>query len=162
IHHRGFRVPEQISESVRVATATPPNIGQKGPVPKRRFQRGRFEIVNNAAYSLYYKDVQQPNGSLASKRVRRLIGNLDQISKLAARREHDSYMQSVNRVRGSVAPAPKGQTFRHAVESWRKAIAPNLSPATVRQRESYLKTHILPRFADSAAHAIDVAAVQQF
>jgi len=49
-----------------------------------------------------------------------------------------------------------------AVNNWRQAIAPNLSPATVRQRESYLRVHILPRFARSAPHELDIPQMQQF
>jgi integrase len=71
-------------------------------------------------------------------------------------------MEDVNRRRGSVAPAYKGQTFAEITRLWRTAIAPNLSPATVRQRESYLRAHILPRFKDAAPHALDVAALQEF
>jgi integrase len=131
-------------------------------VAKRRFQKGRFEVINGTAYTLYYKDVQGPDGSLTSKRVRRFIGNLPEMSERAARREHDKFMQSVNAVRGSVPPTIKGQTFQNAVDAWRQAVAPNLSPATVRQRESYLKTHILPAFGSEAIHAVNIPAVQQF
>ena len=71
-------------------------------------------------------------------------------------------MQEVNRQRGSVAPAIKGRTFQDATEAWRRAIAPNLSPATVRQRESYLRVHVLPRFGTSAPHAVNVQQLQMF
>jgi Phage integrase, N-terminal SAM-like domain len=80
----------------------------------------------------------------------------------AARREHDRIMHEVNRMRGSVAPAVKGRTFRDAVAAWRTAVAPHLSPATVRQRESYLRKHILPRFGDAAPHTLNLSALQQF
>ena len=71
-------------------------------------------------------------------------------------------LEDVNRRRGSVAPAYKGQTFVEITELWRTAVAPNLSPATVRQRESYLRAHVLPRFKDVAPHTLDVAAMQEF
>jgi integrase len=113
-------------------------------------------------YTLYYTDVQLPDGSLTSKRVRRLIGSLSEMSPRAGQREHDSFMQSINTIRGSVRPTIKGQTFQNAVDAWRRDIAPNLSPATVRQRESYLKTHILPAFGSAAIHSLDTPALQQF
>ena len=119
-------------------------------------------MVGNTAYSLYYEDVQQADGLLSSKRVRRLIGNLNQMSERSAQREHDLFMQSVNAIRGSVRPTIKGQTFKDAVDSWRRDIAPNLSPATVRQRESYLKLHILPAFGSAAIHSLNVSTLQQF
>lgn len=131
---------------------------------KRRFQKGSFIIQNGMAYSLYYEDVEQPDGLFASRRVRHVIGRVgpDGLSERAARREHDRIMQAVNERRGSVAPAVRGRTFNDCVEAWRKAIAPTLSPATVRQMESYLRTHILPRFKDAAPHTLDVPVLQLF
>jgi integrase len=43
-----------------------------------------------------------------------------------------------------------------------KGLAPQLTPATVRQRESYLRIHVLPVFGKSATHALDVPALQRF
>ncbi len=71
-------------------------------------------------------------------------------------------MEEVNRKRVNLARVYRGQTFAEAVKKWRKAIAPNLSPATVRQRESYLKVHILPRFGKSAPQELGVHEIQQF
>jgi integrase len=71
-------------------------------------------------------------------------------------------MERVNLERGSSKPVPKGQAFGEAVEKWRSAIAPNLSPSTVRPRESYLRTHIMPRFGQLALHEIGVHEMQQF
>lgn len=129
---------------------------------KKRYQRGSFSESNGVFYTLYYEDVQLPDGSLTSRRVRHVIGRADTMSKRTARMEHDRLMATVNLKRGCVPTSIKGQTFMDAVTAWRKAIAPNLSPATVRQRESYLKTHILPKFKDSAPHSIDIPATQQF
>ena len=129
---------------------------------KRRFQKGRFEVKNGSAYTLYYQDHELPDGSLVSRRVRRLIGSLSDMSERNALREHDRFMQEVNRKRGSIPTPIKDQTFMDAVTAWRNAIAPHLSPATVRQRESYLRTHILPRFGDSAPQALGIPALQQF
>ena len=109
-------------------------------------------------YSMFYVD--DANGR--SKRVKQFLGKRDEMSERAARREHSRIMEDVNRRRGSVAPAYKGQTFAEITELWRTAVAPNLSPATVRQRESYLRAHVLPRFKDAAPHALDVAAMQEF
>ena len=115
------------------------------------------------AYTFYYEDCKQPDGTLKPRKVRHFIGRVpDELSERAALREHDRIMQEVNRKRGSVAPAIKGRTFQDATESWRKAIAPSLSPSTRRQRESHLRTHILPRFADATPHTLDAEALQQF
>ncbi|HXN97402.1 MAG TPA: tyrosine-type recombinase/integrase, partial [Candidatus Acidoferrales bacterium] len=49
-----------------------------------------------------------------------------------------------------------------AANKWRSAIAPNLSPGTVRAYESNLRTHIMPRFAQYALHEVGVHQLQQF
>jgi integrase len=71
-------------------------------------------------------------------------------------------IEKVNQDRGSIAPAPKGQSFADAVAKWRSAIAPNLSPATVRPRESFLRAHIMPKFGKTALQEIGVGEIQQF
>ena len=144
-------------------SATPLPTGKRGPVARRRFQKGCFhKEADGRMYSLYYADRQSSDGTMATKRVRHFLGTLTSMSERAARREHDRIMQDVNRRRGSVAPAYRGQTFTDAVNLWRQAIAPNLSPATVRARESGLKLHVLPRFGASAPHTMDVQQLQQF
>jgi len=87
---------------------------------------------------------------------------LSVMSERAALREHDLFMAHINRHRGSVPSPIRGETFQDAVNAWKKDVAPQLSPATVRQRESCLRIHILPAFAKSATHALDVRALQQF
>jgi integrase len=163
--HPSENLLPRLTGSGNLSAATPPNHGPKrGPVAKRRFQKGCFQLNDGKAYSFYYEDFQQSDGALGTRKVRHLIGPVGPsgISERAARREHDRIMQEVNRKRGSVPPAVKGKTFADAVAAWRTAVAPNLSPSTVRQRESYLRQHILPRFKDSAPHSLDISAVQQF
>jgi integrase len=108
-------------------------------------------------YSMHYVDADGK-----SKRINRFLGSMERMSERAARREHARIMEEVNRKRASLAPVYRGQTFTDAVNKWRKAIAPNLSPATVRQRESYLKVHILPRFGKSSPQELGVDEIQQF
>jgi integrase len=142
-----------------VAPATPLNTGRKrGPVARRRFQKGCFVTESDGRmYSSFYVDADGK-----SKRVKQFIGKLGEMSERAALREHTRTMEDVNRRRGSVAPAYRGQTFAEITELWRTAIAPNLSPATVRQRECYLRAHVIPRFGDAAPHQLDVAKIQEF
>jgi integrase len=146
-------------ERATLTPATSPSAGQKrGPVPRRRFQKGCFVIeADGRMYSMHYVDADGK-----SKRIKRFLGSIERMSERAARREHARIMEDVNRTRVSLAPVYRGQTFTDAVNKWRKAIAPNLSPATVRQRESYLKVHILPRFGKSAPQELGVDEIQQF
>jgi integrase len=133
-------------------------------VAKRRFQKGSFSVVNGVAYTLYYEDVQQPDGSMISRRARHTLGRIGSngMSQRSARREHDAFMQEVNLKRGSAPPAVKGQSFADAVAAWRTDISPQLSPSTVRQRESHLRHHIIPRFGEEAPHALTIPVLQQF
>jgi integrase len=132
-------------------------------VPRRRFQKGCFYIeANGGMYSSFYIDAIGPDGLPATKKTTRFLGNLKTVSERAARREHAKIMEQVNLERGSIAPIPKGQSFTEAINKWRSAIAPNLSPATVRQRESHFRVHILPRFGKLAVHELGLHEIQQF
>jgi integrase len=135
---------------------------KRGPVPKRRYQTGCFRVENGKAYTIFYRDVQSPDGTLRTQRARHCHGDLSSMSKREARRRHDLFMNNINRQRGCVPTTIKTQTFRRAVDAWRHAVAPQLSPATVRQRESYLRTHILPRFGDVAPDLLDIPTIQEF
>jgi integrase len=119
-------------------------------------------VQNGKAYPLFYEDVEGPDGMITTERARHLIGDLSVISERAARREHDLFMAEINRRRGSVPVPIRGETFQDAVDAWKKDVAPQLSPATVRQRESYLRILVLPAFAKEAPHALDVRALQRF
>jgi len=115
----------------RVAT---PLTGRKGPVPKRRYQEGLFKKENGHYYSFFYRDRAMPDGSTRSVFSRIRIGTVGEISEQSARREHDRLRQVVNRERGSVPTAPKGETFEEVAKTYMKDIAPQLSISTVRQR----------------------------
>jgi integrase len=152
------------SQTLESVPATSLNAGPKrGPVPRRRFQKGCFIIHKSGGmYSKYYEDAVEPDGSTVTKQVMRFIGDIKQMSERAARREHARIMDSVNAKRGSIAPVPKGQSFLDAVAKWRSTIAPNLSPASVRSMESALRTHITPRFGQLGLQEIGLHEVQQF
>lgn len=165
MHARG-PVPSLVLKALRNVSSRPAtsrSATERGVVAKRRFQKGQFEIKDNGAmYSLYYVDAKKPDGTWTTKRVRHFIGNLESMSERAGRREHERIMHNVNQKRGSVAPSVRGKSFKDCVAAWRSAIAPHLSPSTVRQRESYLRAHILPRFKDSTPQSLDLPTLQQF
>jgi integrase len=125
---------------------------------RRRFQRGTFVEEAGRWYSMWYES----NEGRSTKRVKRLIGRCSEMSERAARRAHAIQMDKVNEDRESLAPIMEGQSFAEAVENWRRAVAPNLSPATVRARESHLRAHVTPRFGDAALSEIGVHQLQQF
>jgi integrase len=135
---------------------------RKGPVPKRRYQEGLFKKENGNFYSFFRRDRAMPDGTTRSVFTRIHLGKVGEVSELCARREHDRLRQQINRERGSVPTAPKGEKFADVAKTYMKDIAPQLSPATKRQRESHLRAHLLPRFGSMALMAIDVQAVQQF
>lgn len=133
------------------------NVGFRHPDDQMEWINDNLIKVRDM-YSSFYLDGTDGR----SRRIKQFIGRTDQMSERAALREHTRIMEDVNRKRGSVAPAIKGQTFSDITELWRTTVAPNLSPSTVRQHESYLRAHIMPRFKDSAPHSLDVATMQEF
>jgi integrase len=145
-----------------VGTATPPLTGQRGPVAKRRYQEGLFKKENGHYYSFFYRDQTKPDGTSRSVFTRIKLGTVGEISELSARREHDRLRQQINRERGSVPTAPKGETFEEVAKTYMKDIAPQLSISTVRQRTSHLNAHLLPRFGPMALMAIDIPTLQRF
>jgi integrase len=129
-------------------------------VSRRRFQKGCFIIDESGCmYCKHYVD--GPDGSTIQ--VKQFIANLKQMSKRDGRREFTRIMVEVNAKRGSIAPPILvGETFASATTKWFNAVAPNLSPSTVRPRESFLKNYIMPRFANKILSEIGVAELQQF
>jgi integrase len=101
---------------------------------------------------------------MVSRRARHTLGHIgvNGMSQRSAFREHQAFMERVNLKRGSVAPAVIGQTFDDIANQWRKDVAPNLAASTLRQRESHLRQHILPRFGKEAPHTLTVPSLQQF
>src|SRR4029077_28472 len=88
---------------------------RRGPVPRRRFQKGAFiKVKDGGMYSMHYIDVVSPDGTTATKQRKQFIGNIRDMSERAARREHALIMEKVNLDRGSVAPVVKGQSFEDA------------------------------------------------
>ena len=108
-------------------------------------------------YSMWYADCDG-----RTKRVKRLIARISEMSERAARRTHAIHMEKVNADRGSLAPIVRGQTFEDATIKWRAAIAPNLSPATLRPYESHLRAHILSRFAGTPLNEMGLHELQTF
>jgi integrase len=131
-------------------------------VPKRRYQEGLFKKENGNYYSFFYRDRAMQDGTTRSVYTRIHLGKVGEVSELSARREHDRLRQQINRERGSVPTAPKGETFEEVAKTYMKDIAPLLSPSTERQRKSHLNAHLLPRFGSMALMAIDVPTLQRF
>jgi integrase len=154
-------LPCDTSQS-KVAIATPLKRGPKGPVPKRRFQEGTFRKENGHYYSFFYRDRTMPDGTSKSVKERFDHGKIVDVSELSARRQHDRLRQQINHERGSVPTAPRGETFTDAAKAYVESVAPHLSCSTVRQQQSHLRCHLLPRFATVALIAFDVNAVQRF
>ena len=142
--------------------ATPTFTGRKGPVPKRRYQEGLFKPENGHYYSFFYRDRQMPDGSTRSALTRIKIGKIGAMSELAARREHGRLREQINRERGSVPPAPKGESFSDIADLYMTNVAPHLSISTVRQRKSHLHKHLISRFGNEALMSLDVKTLQEF
>jgi hypothetical protein len=42
---------------------------RRGSVPKRRFQKGSFQVQNGRAYTLFCQDVEGPDGAITTERA---------------------------------------------------------------------------------------------
>ena len=131
-------------------------------MPKRRFQEGVFKKENGHYYSFFYRDRLLPDGSSKSVFTRIDLGRTTEMSEHSARREHDRLRQQINRERGSVPTAPKGETFEEVATTYMKDVGPQLAISTVRQRKSHLNAHLLPRFGSMSLMSIDVQTLQRF
>jgi hypothetical protein len=100
-----------------------------------------------------------PDRNARSVKERFDHGKVGEVSELSARREHDRLRQKINRERGSVPIAPNGETFKDTADAYVESIAPHLSCSTVRQRQSHLRFHLLPRFGTAALMALDIRAL---
>ncbi len=136
---KSLSITSSLSESESATLRT----GRKGPVPKRRYQEGLFKKENGNYYSFFYRDRAMQDGTTRSVYMRIHLGKVGEVSELSARREHDRLRQQINRERGSVPTAPKGETFEEVAKTYMKDIAPLLSPSTERQRRSHLNAHLL-------------------
>ena len=150
-----------VEDIVPVATPLEGMGRRRGPVPKRRRQDGQLKVENGHYYSFFYID-REMNGIARSVKQRFNLGSVTQISSRAARREHNRMREQINRERGSVALAARGETFADAVQLWQDAIGPQLSESTFRQRMSHLRAHLLPRFGKSALIELSVPRLQNF
>jgi integrase len=153
---------QNTEQATTIRPATPPFVERRGPVPRRRYQEGTVRNENGHYYSFFYRDREMADGSVKSVFTRFDLGKVGDISELSARREHDRLRSQINRERGSVPPAPRGEKFRDVSAAYMKNIAPHLAPSTARQRTSHLHAHLLPRFEDSSLVAIDNQALQCF
>jgi hypothetical protein len=153
---------QNTAEVTTIRPATPPSAGRRGPVPKRRYQQGTLRKENGHYFWFFYRDRGMENGSVKSVFTRFDLGRVEDISELSARREHDRLRNQINRERGSVPPAPRGEKFKDVANAYMKNIAPHLSPSTARQRTSHLRAHLLPRFGESSLVALDSRALQCF
>jgi integrase len=154
-----------LHDEVTSGTVVPANTvvtGRKvGPVPTRRYQEGCFKTQNGYFYSFFRVDANMPDGSTKSKLTRFNLGQVGKMAERQARIEHDRLRSTINRERGSVPAAPKGETFREMANNYMSAIGPQLSPGTRRQRHSHLNAHLFPRFGSTALMAIDVPVIQK-
>ncbi len=153
---------QNTGHATTIRPATPPFAGRRGPVPKRRYQEGTLRKENGHYYSFFYRDREMPDGSIKSSFTRFDLGRVGDISELSARREHDRLRNQINRERGSVPPAPRGETFKDVAVAYMKNIAPHLSISTARQRTSHLRAHLFPRFGDSSLMGVDNRTLQCF
>src|SRR5215813_13345939 len=134
-------LPSSPIESI-LPTATPSIAGTKrGPVPKRRFQKGTFVKRRGNWVGMWRVDTMQPDGTTRrEQRNQTFLG----LSERAARAKFQPILDAVNALKHATPPVPKtSDNLAKAISEWRKNAA-MLKPSTRRSAESHLRRHILP------------------
>ena len=101
-------------------TATPSIAGTKrGPVPKRRFQKGTFVKRRGNWVRMWRVDTIQPDGTIKrEQRSQTFLG----LSERAARAKFQPILDAVNAANHATPPVPKtSDTVAKAGSEWRKA-----------------------------------------
>ena len=146
-------LPSSPIESI-LHPATPSIAGTKrGPVPKRRFQKGTFVKRGDNWVGMWRVDTLQPDGTTKrEQRSRTFIG----LAERAARAVFQPILDAVNAANHATPPVPKtSDTVAKAVSEWREHVAETLKPSTRRSAESHLRRHILPLLGECCANGPD-------
>ena len=141
--------------------ATPSVAGTKrGPVPKRRFQKGTFVKRGNNWVGMWRVDTLQPDGTMKrEQRSRTFVG----LSERAARATFQPILDAVNAANRATPPVPKtSDTVAKAVAEWREHAAVTLKPSTRRSAESHLRRHISPLLGECPLTDLMVKRMQTF
>jgi len=144
-----------------IQSATPSISGTKrGPVPKRRFQKGSLIKRGNNWVAMWRVDTLQPNGTTKrQQRSQTFIG----LSERAARAAFQPILDAVNAVNRATPTAPKASdTVAKAIGEWREHAAASLKPSTLRTVNSHLRRHILPLLGDCPLSDLTVKQMQTF
>jgi integrase-like protein len=153
-------LPSSPIESI-LPTATPSIAGTKrGPVPKRRFQKGTFVKRRGNWVGMWRVDTMQPDGTIKrEQRSQTFLG----LSERAARAKFQPILDAVNAANHATPPVPKtSDTVAKAVSEWGKHAAMSLKPSTRRSAESHLRRHILPLLGECPLADLTVKKMQTF
>jgi Phage integrase, N-terminal SAM-like domain len=137
-----------------VSTATPSISGTKrGPVPKRRFQKGTFVKRGDNWVGMWRVDTLQPDGTMKrEQRSQTFIGLSERVASAALQ----PILDAVNAANRATPPVPKtSDTVAKAVVEWREHAAVSLKPSTRRSAESHLRRHILPLLGECPLTGFD-------
>jgi integrase len=129
---------------------------------RRRHQEGCLIIRGKVPEwsGMFYEDVVQPDGLLKRVRRRVSLGLVSHVSRRAARKALQPYLDRVNAA--AKMPRRSGKTFEQFVAEWRSSVAVNLKASTVRAAESHLRAHILPKLGNQALTEVNTKTVQTF
>src|SRR5258708_2713072 len=110
---------------------------ERGPVPKRRFQKGTLVKRRGNWVGMWRIDVLQPNGTTRrEQRSQTFIG----LSERAARAAFQPILDAVNAANHATPPVPKtSDTVAKAVREWQEHAAESLKPSTLPSVNSHLR-----------------------
>jgi hypothetical protein len=119
-------LPPSPIESI-LPTATPSIAGTKrGPVPKRRFQKGTFVKRRGNWVGMWRVDTLQPDGTVRREQRSQTFRGL---SERGARAAFQPILDAVNAANHATPSVPKtSDTVNKAVSEWREPRLRRLSP----------------------------------
>lgn len=145
-----------------VPPATPSPTRARGPMPRRRFQKGRVFPRGNSWCGSYWDYPTAQNGLEKPTRRTPKLGPKT-LSERSAWKRLQPYLDAVNQANIASAPKPKSDTkLRDFIHEWREQKAVHQRIGSKRAIDSHLRAHIIPRLGDVFLVDINTQTVQGF
>jgi integrase len=151
-----FRLPPVLHS----APVTPSLASTGVPVPRRRFQKGSIVVKSGRYYGVFREDILQSDGTFARKLRWVSLGPEKEMSKRAAWKAFQPYLNRVNTA--TKIPPKAGMTLDTFVKEWRTNVAVNLKGSATRAAESHLRAHIIPKLGSLPLKEINTKTIQSF
>jgi integrase len=156
------QVPPEASDVIMPA-ATPSPKRARGPMPRRRFQKGHmFQRGKRRPWwhGSFWEDVTKPDGTVKRSHRMEKLGLVSSTSKRAAAAV---FQKILDRVNAAYVPPPKsGKILKDFITVWLKQVAVLQEDSSQRAIKSHINTHILPKLGECALTELTTQNLQKF